>query len=169
MASVVAGPVPVEEYLRTAYKPACEYLDGVLRQKTMATWKHSLIQGQLSALVNQTGRYRAGTELTVKIREGKFLVPDVGVQARQAVQEPYPTQPIFLCIEILTPDDRLADALAKCGEYLTWGTPMTWIVDPDSRRAWQYSGPSPEEVTASGYLATGDLRVSLSELFSVLD
>lgn len=108
-------------------------------------------------------------ELTVRIREGKYLVPDLGVQLRVKVQKPYPTQPIFLCIEILSPEDRFAEVLAKCDEYLAWGVTMTWIVDPELRRAWQYSGRVPQEIASSGSLEAGEISVPLGELFSVLD
>ena len=46
---------------------------------------------------------------------------------------------------------------------------MTWIVDPDTRRAWQYAGHAPQEIAATGSLTAGELVVSLRELFSVLD
>ena len=45
---------------------------------------------------------------------------------------------------------------------------MTWIADPDRRRAWQYAG-IPEEIPSAGALTAGDVSVSLPELFSVLD
>ena len=169
MATVVAGSVSVEEYLRTTYKPACDYIDGVLRQKPMATWDHGAIQRQLGTLTSARQCYEAATELTVRIREGKYLVPDVAVQLRGEIQRPYPTKPIFLCIEIMSPEDRFSEVLAKCDEYLAWGVPMTWIVDPDTRRAWQHAGHAPEEIAASGNLTAGDISVSLPELFSVLD
>lgn len=167
--AAVAGLVSVEEYLRTSYKPACEYIDGVLRQKPMPTRKHGIIQRHLGTLASANGDYEAATELTVRVREGKYLVPDIGVQARNAIQDPYPTEPIFLCVEILSPQDRFAEILMKCDEYLTWGVPTTWIVDPDSRRAWVYTGHAPNEVPASGALTAGALSVPLADLFSVLD
>ncbi len=167
MASV-AGLVSAEEYLRTTYKPACEYIDGVLRKKPMPTYDHGSIQMQFGRLIPPP-YYLASAELTVRIREGKYLVPDVSVQLCGKLQRPYPTKPIFLCIEILSPEDRFAEVLAKCDEYLAWGVPMTWIVDPELRRAWQYSGRVPQEIPASGSLEAGEISVSLSELFSVLD
>ena len=162
------GRVTAEEYLRTNYKPACEYIDGALRKKPMATCDHGSIQMQFGRLIPPP-YYLASAELTVRIREGKYLVPDLGVQLRSKVQRPYPAKPIFLCIEILSPEDRFAEVLAKCDEYLAWGVPMTWIVDPEFRRAWQYSGRVPQELPASGSLEAGEISVSLSELFSVLD
>ena len=157
-----------EEYLRTNYKPACEYIDGALRQKAMPACDHGSIQMQFGRLI-PLPYYVVSAELTVRIREGMYLVPDLGVQLRSKVQKPYPTKPIFLCIEILSPEDRFAEVLAKCDEYLAWGVPMTWIVDPELRRAWQYSGRLPQEIPSSGSLVAGEISVSLSELFSVLD
>ncbi len=168
MASV-AGLVSAEEYLRTTYKPACDYIDGVLRQKPMPTWKHGVIQTQLGSAINGSRTHRAASELAVRLRQGKYLVPDVAVQAKPEIQDPYPSEPIALCIEVLSPEDRFSEALAKCDDYLAWGVPMTWIVDPEERRAWQYSGRTPREIPATGSLTAGDLAVPLSELFSVLD
>jgi len=165
--ATVAGLVSVEEYLRTTYKPACDYIDGALRQKPMATCDHGSLQIQFGRLI-PASQYLTSGELTVGIREGKYLVPDLGVQLRSAIQKPYPTKPSFLCIEILSPEDRFSELLAKCDDYLAWGVPMTWIVDPDRRRAWQYAG-IPEEIPSAGALTAGDVSVSLPELFSVLD
>ena len=54
--------VTVDEYLSTTYKPACDYLDGVLRQKSMPTWNHSMVQTQISQLINLNfSPFRAGT------------------------------------------------------------------------------------------------------------
>jgi Uma2 family endonuclease len=58
---------------------------------------------------------------------------------RGSGQDPYPTKPMFLCIEILSPEDRFSEVLAKCDGYLAWGVPMTWIVDSELHRALQYA------------------------------
>jgi Uma2 family endonuclease len=162
--------VSVEEYLATSYKPACDYLDGVLRQKPMPTWKHGLLQGHFMQLIN-TGfpKFAAASEVTVRIREGKYFVPDVVVQSRDRIQDPYPTEPVHLCIEILSPDDRMSEVLAKCEEYHAWGVPTVWIADPDNERAWEYrAGQRPKEIAAGASLTADGIVVPLSEAFSVL-
>ncbi len=165
-----ASGTSVEEYLATTYKPACEYLDGVLRQKPMPTRKHGLLQARLIQLIaNGYQGLEPESEVTVRIREGKYFIPDVIVQRRDHIQDPYPTEPVHLCIEILSPDDRMSETLAKCEEYHAWGVAMTWIVDPDSERAWEYArGQRPHEVAPQGSLTAEGISIPLSEAFSVL-
>jgi Uma2 family endonuclease len=45
-----------------------------------------------------------------------------------------------LAIEILSPDDRASEVLAKVGEYLEAGTSLVWIINPDSRTVSAYRG-----------------------------
>ena len=48
MAALPDSPmVSVEEYLRTSYDPDVEFVDGVLVERNMGDWLHSLIQGNL--------------------------------------------------------------------------------------------------------------------------
>ncbi len=162
--------VSVEEYLATSYKPACDYLDGVLRQKPLPTWKHGLLQGWLMQLINTAfSSFVAGSEVTLRIREGRYLVPDVIAQRRDHIQDPYPTEPVHLCIEILSPDDRTSELFAKCEEYHAWGVKTAWIVDPDNERAWEYrAGERPHELPADGSLTAEGIAIPLAEVFSVL-
>jgi Uma2 family endonuclease len=38
-----------------------------------------------------------------------------------------------LAVEVLSPDDRLSDVLTKVDEYLTYGTGLVLVVDPDEQ------------------------------------
>jgi Uma2 family endonuclease len=162
--------VPVEEYLNTNYKPACDYIDGVLRPKSMPTWNHSLLQARLIVLIAQGyPEFAAGPEATVQIRTGKFLVPDLIVQERDRIQSPYPTEPVHLCVEILSPGDRLSEAIGKCEEYHEWGVETTWIIDPDERRAWEYrNGRRLQEIPTAGSLNAGAISIPCAEIFAGL-
>ena len=162
--------IPVEEYLHTTYKPGCEYEDGVLTPKPISTWKHSLIQsrcGQL--LLNSYPAFLPGSELTVQLREGRYLVPDIAVQRKDRLQDPYPSEPIHLCIEILSPDDRLSELMAKAEEYHAWGVHMVWILDPEKRIAWQYSSDRRfHEIPAGGSLTADPISIAVDDIYSVL-
>jgi Uma2 family endonuclease len=168
--SADATLISVEEYLRTNYKPACEYIDGVLRQKPMPTRKHGLIQGRLCQLLNMGfPDFEAASEVTVRLREGKYLVPDVVVQRRDRIQDPYPTDPVHLCVEILSPEDRMSEVFAKCEAYHAWGVETVWAVDPENRRAWEYRvGQRPAEILSNGRLTAEGISIPLTDVFAVL-
>ena len=158
--------VSVEEYLSTSYKPACEYIDGVLIQKPMPTFQHSVIQGRIAVLMSLFPDYHALPELTVRLRDAEWLVPDVAIVKRDQVEEPYPTKPVHACIEILSPEDRFAKVLAKLEDYFTWGVPYCWVIDPMKQKAWNVEPDGePNEVPRGGALRAGEIEISLSDLF----
>ena len=162
--------VPVEEYLSTTYKPACDYIDGVLHQKSMPTRKHGAMQTRLGRLLSEEfPDFEAESEVTVQIRTGKYLVPDLIVQEGDRIQDPYPIEPVYLCIEILSPGDRMSEMLGKCEDYHEWGVETAWIVDPESKQAWEYRrGHRPVEVPPEGSLTAGAISLSLSRIFAGL-
>jgi Uma2 family endonuclease len=154
--------MPVDEYLRLTEKPYCEYRDGAVSPKAMPTKFHAIIQYALLMLLRAQG-VQALPELTVRISPTRYLVPDVSVAGD--FPGPYPTDPVLLCCEIVSPEDRLDAMLARCEEYHAWGVPFCWVIDPDKRTAWEYhSGAEP--VRVAGTLRAGDISISLDQLFS---
>jgi Uma2 family endonuclease len=160
-----AALVPIEEYLLQTGKPYCEYREGLIYPKPMPTWFHGVIQFTLAAMLQKLGLY-ASVEVRLRLSAEKYLIPDV-IAARQ-IQNPYPTEPVLLCCEILSPEDRLGALLSKCEEYHAWGVPFCWVIDPVKRSAWQYHrAAEPERVPAT--LRAGEFSIDLKELFSALD
>ena len=52
MATLAANPadlprISVEEYLRTSYRPDCDYVDGVIEERHVGEWEHSQIQSRI--------------------------------------------------------------------------------------------------------------------------
>jgi Uma2 family endonuclease len=159
-----ASPVTVEDYLRNTDKPNSEYRNGVLFTKALPTKFHSIIQYALLVLLRAQGA-SALPELTVRVSDTKYLVPDVALAGD--FLGPYPTEPVSLCCEILSPEDRLGALLGKCEEYHAWGVPYCWLIDPVKRTAWEYhSGGEP--VRADRTLNAGALSVDLDMLFADL-
>src|SRR5450432_1195271 len=159
--STTAPVMPVEEYLRLTEKPYYEYRNGVVSRKAMPTKLHSIIQRVLLRLLEKQG-VPAFPELSVRVTSTGYLVPDVVVAGEFPGQ--YPTEPVQLCCEILSPEDRLGAMFAKCEEYHAWGVPFCWVIDPVKRSAWEYhSGAEPVRVADA--LRAGELVVQLKELF----
>ena len=154
--------ITVEEYLRLTAKPNCEYRDGVLYPKALATTDHGVLQFTLALMLHRPG-LQVAPDVTVRLSPTKYLVPDV--IAAPVLQNPYPTEPVLLCCEILSPEDRLGTMLAKCDEYHAWGVPYCWVIDPIKRTAWEYHAGA-EPVRVSETLHAGEFPVGLDELFS---
>ena len=157
--------MPVEEYLRLTEKPYREYREGGVSAKAMPTKLHSVVQYALLILLRNQG-VQPWPELTVRISSTKYLVPDVVVA--DDFPGPYPTEPVLLCCEILSPEDRLGATFSKCEEYHAWGVPYCWVIDPVKRTAWEYHLAG-EPVRVGESLRAGELTVSLDELFAALD
>jgi Uma2 family endonuclease len=45
--------------------------------------------------------------------------------------------PPFICIEILSKDDRLSDMQDRVADYLNFGVRYVWVIDPRTRKAWR--------------------------------
>jgi len=105
-------------------------------------------------------------EVPVRLSPTKYFVPDV--IAGRNIGSPYPTEPVLLRAEILSPEDRVGAMLAKCERYHAWGVPHCWLVDPEKRTGWEYHlGGEPNRVGRGGTLRAGELGVCLSDLFLV--
>ncbi len=47
---------------------------------------------------------------------------------------------------------------------------MTWIIDPETRVAWEYAkGGRVHEIPASGSITADDIVISVAWIFEVLD
>ena len=127
--------VPVDEYLSTAYEPDCEYEDGVLIERNVGEQDHSWLQLALGAYFfnrRKLWNIQAYTEQRVRIRKGKYMVPDICV-----IQGPRPSEKIFttpplIWIEILSPEDRPIRVNEKIRQVLEFGVPNVWVIDPET-------------------------------------
>jgi Uma2 family endonuclease len=176
MAAHLQGRISVDEYVARyidrAGKPACEYIDGVLIPKPMAGDDHSAAQSNLvfylRSRYNETMKIRPG--LHAKLRQARFRIPDVMVIDRKHPFEgryPGPGSPVFLCIEIKSPDDSLEQIYEKCREYHAWGVPHFWVIDPEARRLWAYDVGDAEPKRCSARLSAGNISVTAAEVLKI--
>ena len=78
---------------------------------------------------------------------------------------PGPGDPVFLCVEIKSPDDRIGKLFSKCEEYHAWGVPHCLIIDPERKVAWEYAPDDPEPRKADTALNAGPIQMTLAEVF----
>jgi Uma2 family endonuclease len=165
--------VSVDEYLNTSYHPDCDYVDGRIVERNLGERDHSELLAELiiylSALRSKLGLH-IFPEQRVQISPTRYRVPDICVvvgprPATQILQEPP-----FLCIEILSKDDRVGDMQEKIDDYLGFGVQYIWVINPKNRKAHVHTATSIREVK-DGNLSTQnpDITVSLAEIYRSLE
>src|SRR5579862_2239833 len=130
--------ISVEEYLATSYRPDVDYVDGRIEERNLGQRDHSNLQMVLSAYLFARAKQwdiRVYPEQRVQVKPGRFRVPDICVIVGETKEQVF-TVPPFLCIEILSPDDRMSRVEQRIDDYLDMGVPYVWLLDPETRRAF---------------------------------
>jgi Uma2 family endonuclease len=159
---------PVEMYLTSVYRPDCDYVDGEVLERTLGGRKHGRLQLKLGAFFlarqEQWGTY-AIVEQRVRVQPGRYRVPDVCVVLGTTDEEVLSVPP-FLCIEILSPEDRMTRVWERLHDYFEMGVPNVWVIDPGMRVA-HIATASGDLHRVTDSLSTSEpvLEVPLSEIF----
>jgi Uma2 family endonuclease len=163
--------VPVEEYLSTVYEPDCDYVDGEVIERNMGESDHSGIQ-MLVAMWLHSQRRRTGIhvfpELRVQVSPGRYRVPDLAVTTRK-IPTGVLREPPFLCVEVLSPEDRMSRVEARIDDFLAFGVKYVWLIDPRRRKAWTYTSEGRRDATTVLSTSNPDLSLPLEEIFTALD
>ena len=165
--------VSVEEYLHTSYRPDCDYVDGVVEERNVGEYEHSSLQMGIGAYFfyrQKAWNIRVLTEQRVQVKKTRFRIPDLCVILGRSLQPPIIVEPPLICIEILSSEDRMVRLQERIDDYLAFGVPNIWVIDPMSRRAFVYTAEGSREAK-DGILRTQnpELVVPLAEVFESID
>ncbi len=148
-------------------KPYHEFWFGEAVPKAMPTWLHGLLQSLIAAALREAG-YRAGSEVKLKISSDFEPIPDV-IATIERIELPYPTTPVDVVIEILSPDDSFQRVLRKCKLYSSWGIPVVAVVDPEDREGWIWDKETDGLKKISSIRLENGQSISLDQIFQQLD
>lgn len=165
--------IPVSEYLTSTYHPDRDYIDGELKERNMGEEAHAEIQAILARIIgNRRAEWsvRVMTEVRVQTSETHFRIPDVCVvpnsRPRGTVIRYAPT----LCVEILSPEDRMSSLQEKVNEYARLGVSGIWVIDPLQRIGYHASLHGFEQPEDGTLRVVGTpIEISLAEIFAELD
>jgi len=160
--------IPVEEYLRTSYSPDCDFVDGEVLERNVGERKHG--KAQRNIILYLCRRYphledRVLPEQRLQVTATRFRVADVCIASANAPDEEVLHSPPDLCVEILSPEDRMNRIMERVREYFEMGVPVCWIVDPFARAAWTATPGHLVEAT-DGILHAGEIQLPVAEVFA---
>ena len=164
--ATVTQPLTLEEF-RSRYreqKPYFEYWFGEPIQKTMPTWLHSVLQRIIGEALRRAG-YKSGSEVELRIDPQWQPVPDV-IATLKPIRD-YPTEPIEVVVEILSPDDKIVYVIKKCHHYERIGIQRIFVLDPIDKLAWLWTAGSLEAVTQ--LLLPNGASVNMNGIWRQLD
>jgi Uma2 family endonuclease len=160
----------LEAYEKSIFHPDVEYIDGELKERNVGKWEHARLQLIIGSWFRQNEQlWGVGgvTEQRMRVSETKVRIPDVALLP-PGRQPDVTTEPPVLVVEILSPDDRYGDTMAKIRDYLHWGVNTVWIIDPDSPEGQMWTSSDncafSHELTVSG---TG-IHLHLTDLLKEL-
>jgi len=162
--------VPVSEYLTTTYHPDCDYVDGEVLERNMGERDHSWLQGTLAGYFyaqRKEWNILVLPEMRVQVKPSRFRVPDLCI-VLGGTDEQILTKPPFLCIEILSPDDRWSRVKDRINDFLAMGVPYVWVIDSQTKQAYVATPAEGLREVKDGVLRTENptFEVRLSELNS---
>lgn len=146
-----------------------ELVKGVLIVKEPAGYRHGAVAARLTKVLMDYADARdlgqvvaAETGFTLATDPDTVRAPDAAFIRRERLPDPAPAGFARLApdlvVEVLSPDDRPGEVLAKVADWLSAGTRLVWVVDPARRRARVYRADgSDASVETDGALAGEDV------------
>jgi Uma2 family endonuclease len=160
----------VEEYLATVFRPDCDYVDCEVQERNWGELDHGRIQKRLVLYFGQREKQwgiEVVPEQRVQVSPTRFRIPDVCVVIGQPDGQIF-RKPPFLCIEVMSPEDRISRVRERVTDYLQMGVPHIWVVDPQTKSAFTITAAQGWREVMDGILRTANpnFELPLSELFS---
>ncbi|MEO0377984.1 MAG: Uma2 family endonuclease [Cyanobacteria bacterium P01_A01_bin.17] len=154
MVQTSAKPISLDAFLSLPEtKPASEYIDGHIIQKSMPQGKHSRLQLDFAAFINSVVRSEQIACAFPELRctfDGASIVPNIAVftwariptDENGEIANVFPLAPDWT-IEILSPGQRPTKVTKNILRCLRNGTQMGWLIDPEDKAVFVYR-PSQE-------------------------
>jgi Uma2 family endonuclease len=116
--------ISVNDYLKTSYRPDCDFVDGRIEERNAGEHDHAGLQAALILWFGQQQKewnIEVLPEQRMQISPTRFRVPDVCLVSLDDAVEQILTKPPVACIEILSPEDTLRRMQERISDYLQFG------------------------------------------------
>ena len=144
-----------------------ELVRGVLVVREPAGYRHGRVSMNLAFLLSkhvegtEAGQVVSGdTGFKLASDPDTVRAPDVAFIGRERLPDPqtrgFPALGPDLVVEVLSPDNRPGETLAKVGDWLEGGVRLVWVIDPERRVARVYRQDGTETHLAENGILEGE-------------
>jgi Uma2 family endonuclease len=114
--------------------------------------------------------YRIHSGTTHSRVQEQVRIPDVCLVSRDIPVEQVTITPPLLCVEVLSPEDRLSRITKRLDDFAQMGVSNLWIIDPVQRIGYVYTSPDNLKlVTGRLTIPETPIYIDLPTLFAALD
>lgn len=163
-------------------KPACEYIDGAVVQKTMPKTRYARLQGKLIQVINAMVEPQCVAYAFPELRctfGDRSIVPDIVVLQWKHIpfdENGEPEDDVLVApdwtIEILSPEQSSNRVTGNILHGLKYGCQLGWLIDPSDRSILVFlPKQQPELCRGTDHLAVldgVDLQLSVEQVFDWL-
>jgi len=171
MTDMATTLISILEYLASNYEPDRDYIDGVLEERNLGEYDHGRLQLVLGGWFlrhEHEWNLRAVVEQRIQVCATRFRVADVALLDRTQPVQQILRQPPLIVIEVLSPADTWLRMEERISDYLSFGIPNVWVLDPATRHAWNIL-EGRRELTDQLKVADSPVAIPLEELFRELE
>ncbi len=164
--------MPIEQYLRTSYSPDVDFVDGVIEERNLGEFDHARLQLLLAAIIAAHEAEWAVigvVEQRIRVAQGRVRICDVSMLREKAPREPVTETPPFICIEVMSPEDRLSRAKLVLRDYFNMGVENIWLIDPQRRAWYTFDANGLHEQSSPLTVPNTPICVDIEALFARLD
>jgi Uma2 family endonuclease len=162
----------IDEYLRTSYHPDADYVDGEIEERNLGEYEHGKIQGLINVLFgNNEDDWGVDTvvEQRIRVAARRVRIADLAILRADAPHEHVTATPPLICIEIMSPEDRISRVKIVLADYFAMGVPHIWLIDPIHRTGSLYNESGLQPVDNVFTIPGTPIRLELNDLFLKLD
>ena len=161
--------ISLEHSLSSSYEPDCDFVDGHIEERNVGEWDHSRLQARVGTyLLTQYEKMGALVAIACRIRVKpiRVRIPDICLFLGDPGEQ-VPATPPFICVEILSPEDRMSRVEVRINDYLAMGVPYVWVLDPQTKQAFTATAAEGLKEVTTGMLRTENpvLELPLTDSF----
>jgi Uma2 family endonuclease len=158
-----ATQISLDEYLRTSFDPDCDFIDGAVLGRNVGKRRHGYAQSHIVIWFGcrtNAPHLIPLTELRMRVGPSRIRIPDVVVAEAPLPDEEIFTSPPYLCVEVMSPDDTISAMQDRLDDYLHFGVPNVWVIDPWKHRGWRVTGEG-WAAAPDGIMRTADRHIAM--------